>query len=44
MLSDTGRLRSAPFIALQDSVLQRTPSVLQLFCNEPLLLAYLSGM
>ena len=33
-----------PFIALQDSPLQRTSSILQLFCNEPLLLAYLSVM
>jgi len=32
------------FIALQDGVLQRTSSILQLFCNEPLLLAYLSVM
>jgi hypothetical protein len=40
-----GRLRSArPFIALQDSLLQRTSSILHLFCNEPLLLAYLSVM
>jgi hypothetical protein len=30
--------------ALQDSLLQRTSSILQLFCNEPLLLAYLSVM
>ena len=36
-----GRL---PFFALQDSLLQRTSSMLQLFCNEPLLLAYLSVM
>ena len=33
-----------PFIALQDSLLQRTSSLLQLFYNEPLLLAYLSVM
>jgi hypothetical protein len=32
------------FIALQDSLLQRTSSILQLFCNEPLLLAYLTVM
>ena len=34
----------SPFIALQDSLLQCTSSILQLFCNEPLLLAYLSVM
>jgi hypothetical protein len=34
----------ASFIALQDGVLRRTSSILQLFCNEPLLLAYLSVM
>ena len=34
----------ASFIASQDGVLQRTSSILQLFCNEPLLLAYLSVM
>ena len=32
------------FFALQGSLLQRTSSILQLFCNEPLLLAYLSVM
>ena len=32
------------FFALQDTLLQRTSSILQLFCNEPLLLAYLSVM
>ena len=34
----------APFIALRDGLLQRTSSILQLFRNEPLLLAYLSVM
>ena len=43
MASERGvGFRSA--IALQDSPLQRTSSILQLFCNEPLLLAYLSVM
>ena len=32
------------FIALQDSVLQRTSSILQPFCNEDLLMADLSMM
>ena len=32
------------FFALQDSVLQRTSSILQPFCNEDLLLAHLSMM
>jgi hypothetical protein len=38
---DFGR---CPFFALQGSLLQRTPRILQPFCNEPLVLAYLSVM
>ena len=34
----------ALFIALRDDLLRRTSSILKLFRNEPLLLAYLSVM